>query len=106
MAGLPADDYDRRVAGRLSEWRKSRNLTQRQVAASMGVSAAQVQKYEKGVNCLSVSALHKICKMFQVSPMTFFDEDVVDVVRPSGRARRRALTHIDKARELLTPSQR
>jgi len=56
MAGQKTDERDLHLGRRLSEQRKRAKLTQREVADSFGMSAAQLQKYEKGVN--RISAVH------------------------------------------------
>jgi transcriptional regulator with XRE-family HTH domain len=44
-------------------------LSQTQLGEAVGVTFQQIQKYEKGGNRLSVTALIKICKVLNVSPM-------------------------------------
>lgn len=56
MAGQKTDERDLHIGRRLTEQRKRAKLTQREVAGSFGMSAAQLQKYEKGVN--RISAVH------------------------------------------------
>ncbi len=56
MAGQKTDKRDIILGQRMAEQRKRSRLTQRAVADSFGMSAAQLQKYEKGVN--RVSAIH------------------------------------------------
>ncbi|GAB6843411.1 transcriptional regulator with XRE-family HTH domain [Methylorubrum rhodinum] len=56
MAGQKTDERDVLLGQRIAEQRKRSRLTQRAVADSFGMSAAQLQKYEKGVN--RISAIH------------------------------------------------
>lgn len=56
MAGQKTDDRDVELGRRIAEQRKRAGLTQRKVAQSFGMSAAQLQKYEKGTN--RISAVH------------------------------------------------
>ncbi|MEH3119765.1 MAG: helix-turn-helix transcriptional regulator [Methylorubrum populi] len=56
MAGQKTDERDVLLGRRIAEQRKRSKLTQRAVADSFGMSAAQLQKYEKGVN--RISAIH------------------------------------------------
>lgn len=44
-------------------------LSQTDLGNALGVTFQQIQKYEKGVNRLSVTALIRICKVLNVSPM-------------------------------------
>lgn len=56
MAGQKTDERDVQLGRRIVEQRKRAGLTQRTVAQSFGMSAAQLQKYEKGTN--RISAVH------------------------------------------------
>ncbi len=56
MAGQKTDERDIHLGRRIAEQRKRARLTQRKVANSFGMSAAQLQKYEKGTN--RISAIH------------------------------------------------
>ena len=56
MAGQKTDQRDAYIGQRIAEERRRASLTQRRVAQSFGMSAAQLQKYEKGTN--RISALH------------------------------------------------
>ena len=56
MAGQKTDERDVDLGRRMVERRKRAGLTQRTVAQSFGMSAAQFQKYEKGTN--RISAIH------------------------------------------------
>lgn len=56
MAGQKTDGRDVQLGRRIAEQRKRAGLTQRTVAQSFGMSAAQLQKYEKGTN--RISAVH------------------------------------------------
>lgn len=52
-------------------------ITQQELAAQLGVTFQQVQKYEKGTNRVSASRLQQIATIFRVPPSYFFGE-VVD----------------------------
>jgi transcriptional regulator with XRE-family HTH domain len=54
--------------------RKASGMSQMQLADQIGVSYQQVQKYEKGVNRLSVSRLKQVSDALGVSVATFLDE--------------------------------
>jgi transcriptional regulator with XRE-family HTH domain len=66
-------DIDRRVAGRLKDLRLLRGLSQIELAALIGVTFQQVQKYERGINRIGASRLYAIAETLDVSIGFFFD---------------------------------
>jgi transcriptional regulator with XRE-family HTH domain len=77
MAGQKTDERDVHLGRRMAEERKRRQLTQRRVAQSFGMSAAQLQKYEKGVNRVSAIHLEILSRMTDV-PIGPHLDDVPD----------------------------
>ncbi|GJD77971.1 helix-turn-helix domain-containing protein [Methylobacterium gregans] len=75
MAGLKSTDADVRMGARLTEARRAAGLTQRTVAAAIGVSAAQLQKYEKGTNRLSATSLPVIADLVGKQISWFFGDE-------------------------------
>jgi transcriptional regulator with XRE-family HTH domain len=75
---VPVDlhEVDVRVGSRIREARKRLGLTQRSLADLVGVTAQQIQKYEKGANRVSVPALLKFCKILSIAPDYFFGEHI------------------------------
>ena len=71
MAGQKTDQRDVYVGQRIAEQRRKASLTQRRVAQSFGMSAAQLQKYEKGTNRISAVHLDIFSRMPGV-PMDYF----------------------------------
>ncbi|MDP4021582.1 helix-turn-helix transcriptional regulator [Methylobacterium sp. NEAU 140] len=71
MAGQKTDQRDVYVGQRIAEQRRKASLTQREVARSFGMSAAQLQKYEKGTNRISAVHLDIFSRMTRV-PMEYF----------------------------------
>ena len=66
--------------GQRIRWRRSvLGLSQEQLAAALGVSFQQVQKYERGVNRIVASRLHDLAAALEV-PISYFFEDA-----PTGR---------------------
>ncbi len=59
----------------IRQMRKSSGLSQMQLAEKVGISYQQVQKYEKGVNKLSLSRLKQISWALGVPASIFLDED-------------------------------
>ncbi|TXM65847.1 helix-turn-helix transcriptional regulator [Methylobacterium sp. WL120] len=71
MAGLPATAADRRIGERIQYARQAAHLTQRAVAAALGVSRPQIHHYEKGTNCISASSLQIVADLLG-RPITWF----------------------------------
>lgn len=73
MAGQKTDERDVLLGQRIAEQRKRSRLTQRVVAESFGMSAAQLQKYEKGVNRISAIHLAILSRMTGTPISDFLD---------------------------------
>ncbi|WP_019906646.1 helix-turn-helix transcriptional regulator [Methylobacterium sp. 77] len=71
MAGQKTDARDVHVGIRIAEQRKRSSLTQKRVAQSFGMSAAQLQKYEKGINRISAIHLEILSRMTGM-PIDYF----------------------------------
>jgi transcriptional regulator with XRE-family HTH domain len=64
---------DQHVGKRLRMRRLMLNMSQTDIAAALGLTFQQVQKYEKGTNRISASRLQRLCQVLQV-PVAFFFE--------------------------------
>ena len=53
--------------------RLARNISQRDLANRMEVTYQQIQKYENGLNKISVGRLWQICEIFEVAPNQLFE---------------------------------
>ncbi len=73
MAGQKTDERDLLLGRRMAEQRKRSKLTQRVVADSFGMSAAQLQKYEKGVNRISAVHLAILSRLTNTPVSDFLD---------------------------------
>jgi transcriptional regulator with XRE-family HTH domain len=60
------------IGSRLRAHRLSRDLSQEELAASLGISFQQIQKYEKGANRVSASRLKEISDVLEVPISTWF----------------------------------
>ena len=58
---------------RLRIARITRNLSQHDLAKTVGITFQQIQKYEKGLNRISASRLYKFIKILGVTFEFFFD---------------------------------
>lgn len=65
-------EIDRHVGSRLREMRVLRGLSQEAVAAVIGKTFQQVQKYETGANRISASILFKLAELLNVGVEEFF----------------------------------
>lgn len=68
-----AEPVDAHVGQRLRLLRKERGLSQTALAARVGVTFQQLQKYETGKNRLSASRLYRLASVLRVDVSAFFD---------------------------------
>jgi transcriptional regulator with XRE-family HTH domain len=71
------DPVDREVGRRIYLRRKQLRMSQTALGAGIGVSFQQIQKYERGSNRVSTSALYKIAAVLS-APMSYFFEALPD----------------------------
>jgi transcriptional regulator with XRE-family HTH domain len=67
------DETDQLVARNIRYQRMQRGLSQDAVAQELGLTFQQLQKYEKGVNRISVGRLVRIAKILNVPVSTLLD---------------------------------
>ena len=70
--GVGGQDVD--LGKRIRIRRTEINVTQDELGQMLGISFQQIQKYEKGVNRVSVARLSEIAKALQVPISYFYDE--------------------------------
>ena len=80
MANKSPDSVDKQIGMRVRMRRLTLDMSQQKLAADLGVSFQQLQKYEKGVNRVGAGRLQQIADILQV-PITFFFEDFSTVRR-------------------------
>jgi len=68
-----ASALDRRIGARVRARRLASSMSQEQLAAALGVTFQQVQKYETGVNRISASRLFDISAALDAPLIQFFD---------------------------------
>lgn len=66
-------DIDKRLGERIKAARKGAGFSQEMLGKAIGLSFQQIQKYERGVNRVSVAAVIKISKALSVPVATFFE---------------------------------
>lgn len=69
MANIDPKDIE--IGTRVRERREAMRLTQQMLAAAIGVTFQQVQKYERGANRISASRLMRIAEALQTHPASF-----------------------------------
>lgn len=47
--------------------RDCRSLTQKEVADYLGIKQQQYARYEKGINIMPITHLHRLCKILNIS---------------------------------------
>lgn len=68
-----ATDIDFHVGGRIRERRVLLGISQEKLAADLGLTFQQVQKYERGANRASASRLFQLAHILEVPITWFFD---------------------------------
>lgn len=74
MAKKSPSAINRQVGVRVRIRRLALDMSQQQLAAALGLSFQQVQKYERGTNRIGAGRLQQIADVLQV-PASFFFED-------------------------------
>jgi transcriptional regulator with XRE-family HTH domain len=67
------NEIDRLVGSRVRQRRMQLGMSQEGLAAALGITVPQVQKYEKGINRIGASRLHRIAGLLGVPITTFFE---------------------------------
>lgn len=99
------EDIDYEIGRKVREIRLAQQMTQTTLGDHVGVSFQQVQKYERGDNRISASALVRICQALNISPMEiigrYFDENDVHAASYAMRMKlREAETCLAKIHEM------
>ena len=66
MGAKDPNEIDRLVGSRVRQRRMQLGMSQEHLAAQLGLTVPQLQKYEKGVNRIGASRLHKIAGLLGV----------------------------------------
>src|SRR4051794_4662528 len=73
MGPKEPNEIDRLVGSRVRQRRMQLGMSQEQLAEQLGLTVPQVQKYEKGVNRIGASRLHKIAGLLGVPIGALFE---------------------------------
>lgn len=79
---MELDDVERHIGKQIKMLRMAQKMSQKDLAKKMDITYQQVQKYETGLNRISVSRLWQICNIFLITP-NFLFENVLDVSEKS-----------------------
>jgi transcriptional regulator with XRE-family HTH domain len=88
MDGCAMDlhEIENHIGKQIKLLRLSRKISQKALAKQMGITYQQVQKYENGLNKISVSRLWQICDIFDISP-NFLFENILDESQKSKKSK-------------------
>ncbi len=68
-----------KIGGRIKEFRKSRGMTQQELALTIGVSKGRVSNWEQGTNRPDADIIANICEALEVSPSELLDVHLGDM---------------------------
>lgn len=74
------ETVDIHIGKRIRLLRNVRRMTQEKLAAALGITFQQVQKYERGSNRVGAARLYDIARIFQV-PIGFFFDDANQLLK-------------------------
>jgi transcriptional regulator with XRE-family HTH domain len=74
MQTFKADPLDEALGARIRAWRKRLGVSQGRLADSVGVTFQQIQKYERGTNRISFSALVRIARALDCRVKDLIDD--------------------------------
>ena len=73
MPPKPPNPIDIHVGERVRMWRTERKISRITLAEAIGLTAQQIQKYEKGTHRIGASRLQQICSVLEI-PVSFLFE--------------------------------
>jgi transcriptional regulator with XRE-family HTH domain len=66
-------DFAKNVGEKIKKYRLAAHMSQMALAEKIGISYQQLQKYEKGINNISLYRLRQICESLKVPISTFLE---------------------------------
>ena len=70
---MKIDDVEKHIGQQLKMLRISNKMSQKALAEQLDITYQQVQKYEMGMNRISVARVWQFCKIFSVTPDFLFE---------------------------------
>ena len=95
MSTKSTTELDTRVGAVIKARRLALGLSQQKLAAGLGITFPQVQKYENGTNRVSVSRLTQTAEILRISPLALFAQATGDTSPVTGDP------YVDRLRSLL-----
>jgi transcriptional regulator with XRE-family HTH domain len=77
------DPIDCYVGNQIRLRRMVLGMSQTALGDALGITFQQIQKYEKGMNRVSASRLHRLAEVLKVAPTFFFDEQLAEMCTAS-----------------------
>jgi len=78
--GLIMIKSHKEIGAEIKRTRKASGISQMKLAQEVGVSFQQIQKYEKGINKISVEMIQHIARALGISVNTFFEKEKPTIV--------------------------
>lgn len=76
-----AGKLDKAIGLNIKQHRKMRGRTQSDLAAHVGVSYQQVNKYESGKNCTPIAAIYSIAEYLNISILSILPGQTIDTAQ-------------------------
>lgn len=70
----------KQIGSDIKKMREARRMSQMELAEQVGVSFQQIQKYEKGINRISVERIQQIARALGTSVNKFFEKEKIPMV--------------------------
>lgn len=83
---MDLNEIENHIGKQIKMLRLSRKISQKELAKQMGITYQQVQKYENGLNKISVSRLWQVCNIFEISPDYLFESILSEAPRATKAA--------------------
>lgn len=92
-------DTDKEIGQIIRTLRTTAGISQEKLGEELGITFQQIQKYEKGLNRLSVSSFITICKVIGVTPNDVLGQYFPDV--PNGGETSRLADQVAKMKRKM-----
>jgi len=71
---MNTEDVEKHIGQKIKILRISHKMSQKALAEKLGITYQQVQKYEMGMNRVSVVRIWQLCQIFSVRPDFLFED--------------------------------